>query len=80
VASRLYRTTRLLYDQVTPVLDGLGVAAVGSATTAALVGLYVTGLLLDARPTQTRVARFLPGRRHDALTGCCGPCRCPPGP
>jgi SRSO17 transposase len=33
-----------------------------------LIALYVTGLiLLDARQTQTRVARFLPGRCHDAL-------------
>lgn len=35
---------------------------------AALIALYVSGLLLlDARPTQTRVTRFLPGRCHDAL-------------
>jgi DDE superfamily endonuclease len=68
VASRLYRTTRPLYLQVTGVLDRLGVAAVGSPTTAILIALYVTGLvLLDARPTQTRVARVLPGRCHDAL-------------
>jgi hypothetical protein len=68
VASRLYRTTRPLYLQVTGILDRLGVAALGSPTTTALVALYVTGLvLLDARPTQTRVARFLPGRCHDAL-------------
>jgi DDE superfamily endonuclease len=67
VASRLYRTTRPLYLQVTRVLDRLGIAA-GSPTTAALIALYVTGLiLLDARPTQTRLARFLPGRCHDAL-------------
>jgi hypothetical protein len=33
-----------------------------------LIALYMTGLiLLDGRPTQTRLARFLPGRRHDAL-------------
>jgi hypothetical protein len=68
VASRLYRTTRPLYLQVTGVLDRLGVAALGSPTTAVLIALYVTGLLLlDARPTQTRVTRFLPGRCHDAL-------------
>jgi hypothetical protein len=68
VASRLYRTTRPLYLQVTRVLDRLGVAALGSPTTAILIALYVTGLiLLDARPTQTRLARFLPGRCHDAL-------------
>jgi hypothetical protein len=67
VASRLYRTTRPLYLQVTHILDQLGVA-VGSPTTAVLIALYVTGLiLLDARPTQTRVTRLLPGRCHDAL-------------
>jgi hypothetical protein len=68
VASRLYRTTRRLYLQVTGVLDGLGVATIGSPTTAVLTALYVTGLvLLDTRPTQTRVTRLLPGRCHDAL-------------
>jgi DDE superfamily endonuclease len=67
VASRLYRTTRPLYLQVTQILDQLGVG-VGSPTTAALMALYVTGLvLLEARPTQTRVTRLLPGRCHDAL-------------
>jgi hypothetical protein len=67
VASRLYRTTRPLYLQVTQILDQLGVA-VGNPTTAILIALYVTGLiLLDARPTQTRVTRVLPGRCHDAL-------------
>ena len=68
MASRLYRTTRPLYLQVTGVLDRLGVARTGSPTTAILIALYVTGLvLLDARATQTRVTRFLPGRCHDAL-------------
>jgi hypothetical protein len=68
VASRLYRTTRPLYLQVTRTLDRLGIATIGSPTTVALIALYVTGLiLLDARPTQTRLARFLPGRCHDAL-------------
>jgi hypothetical protein len=68
VASRLYRTTRPLYLQVTRTLDHLGVGSLGSPTTRVLIALYVTGLvLLDARPTQTRLARFLPGRCHDAL-------------
>ena len=50
------------------VLSQLGIAEIGSPTTAALVGLYVTGLiLLDVRQTQTRVTRFLPARCHDAL-------------
>src|SRR5438045_2701910 len=68
VASRLYSTTRRLYTEVVRLLGQLGLAGIASPTTAALVALYVTGLvLLDARPTQTRVARFLPGRCHDAL-------------
>src|SRR5919198_2373683 len=68
VASRLYRTTRPLYLQATRVLDQLGVGSIASPTTVVLIALYVTGLvLLDARPTQTRLARFLPGRCHDAL-------------
>ncbi len=68
MASRLYRTTRHLYLQVERVLHQFGLAGVGTPTLAALVGLYVTGLiLLDQRQTQTRVAAFLPGRCHDAL-------------
>lgn len=68
MASRLYRSTRPLYLQVTRALDQLSIATVGSPTTAILIALYVTGLvLLDARPTQTRVPRVLPGRCHDAL-------------
>jgi hypothetical protein len=68
VVSRLYRPTRPLYLQVCRILDQLGVATIGSPTTAILIALYVTGvILLDARPTQTRVTRFLPGRCHDAL-------------
>jgi hypothetical protein len=39
VASRLYRTTRPLYLQVARALDRLGVAAVGSPTTAVLIAL-----------------------------------------
>jgi hypothetical protein len=50
------------------VLGRLGISRVGSPTTAALIALYVSGLiLLDGRQTQTRVARFLPARAHDAL-------------
>jgi hypothetical protein len=40
----------------------------GTPTLAVLIAWTVTGLiLLDARPTQTRVARLLPARQHDAL-------------
>jgi hypothetical protein len=68
MASRLYRTTSALYGTVEAVLVRLGVAQLGSPTLVALLTLAVTGLvLLDARPTQTRTARFLPARSHDAL-------------
>jgi hypothetical protein len=50
------------------VLDHLRIATIGSPATVALIALYVTGLiLLQARPTETRVTRVLPGRCHDAL-------------
>jgi DDE superfamily endonuclease len=68
MASRLYLTTRPLFAHVLGVLTWLGLASVSTPTTLLLVALYVTGLiLLDARQTQTRVTRFLPGRCHDAL-------------
>jgi hypothetical protein len=68
VTSRLYTTTRPLAERVHVVLRRLGIEEVGSPTTAALIALYVLGLiLLDGRQTQTRVTRFLPGRCHDAL-------------
>lgn len=68
MASRLYRTTRQLYLAVDAALRRLRIATLGTPTLAALIALAVTGLiLLDARPTQTRVARVLPGRQHDAL-------------
>lgn len=68
MASRLYRTTRLLYLCVCQALERLKLWSLGTPTLAVLIAWSVTGLiLLDARPTQTRVARFLPGRQHDAL-------------
>jgi hypothetical protein len=68
MASRLYRTTRQLYIHIERSLQQLGMLSLGSPTMAVLIALYVTGLvLLDARPTQTRVTRLLPGRCHDAL-------------
>lgn len=67
VTSRLHRTTRPLLLVVAHTLNLLGIMAVGSPTAVMLVGLYVTGLiLLEARQTQTRVTRFLPGRRRRA--------------
>lgn len=68
MASRLYSTTRRLYVHVAYFLGQLGVNDLGTPTMAALIALYVTGLILfDTRQTQTRVTRFLPGRCHDAL-------------
>lgn len=68
MTSRLYTTTRPLAERVVLVLRRLGIARVGSPTTAALIALYVVGLiLLDGRQTQTRVSHFLPARCHDAL-------------
>src|SRR5262245_7305041 len=68
MASRLYRTTRPLYLAVERVLWLLQMPLLGSPTLVVLIALSVTGLiLLAARPTQTRVARRLPGRAHDAL-------------
>jgi DDE superfamily endonuclease len=68
VASRLYRTTQPLAARVALVLGHLSISRVGTPTTSALIALYVSGLiLLDGRQTQTRVARFLPARAHDAL-------------
>jgi hypothetical protein len=68
MASRLYRTTRLLYLAVEAALLRLHLNTLGTPTLAALIALAVTGLIvLEARPTQTRVARRLPARCHDAL-------------
>jgi hypothetical protein len=70
MAFRLYRTTRRLYSQVTTALRLLHVpTAVGTNPTVfGLVALYISGLmLLDARPSQTRISQALPAREHDAL-------------
>jgi hypothetical protein len=68
MASRLYRTTVPLFLAVERVLSRLGLAQLGSPTLCGLIALTVTGLiLLDARPTQTRVSDHLPARAHDAL-------------
>jgi hypothetical protein len=70
MALRLYRTTQQLYGQVVGALQVLhvGSASAGQPTLFGLLALYVTGLLLlDARPTQPRIAERLPARSHDAL-------------
>ncbi len=68
MASRLYRTTRQLFLSVEYALRRLQVGALGTPTLTVLIAWAVSGLiLLDVRQTQTRVARVLPGRCHDAL-------------
>ena len=76
MASRLYRSTQVLYAQVLKALSRLRIRGWGDSTELAevsptavvLLALCVTGLiLLDVHQTQTRVTRFLPGRCHDAL-------------
>jgi len=53
---------------VEQVVWQLQMPLLGSPTLFILIALSVTGLiLLTARPTQTRVARRLPARAHDAL-------------
>lgn len=81
MASRLYRTTRPLFLAAAAALTRLRITTLGTPTLAALIALAVTGLiLLDARPTQTRVARILPGRQHDALNRLLAPCPGRPAP
>lgn len=66
MVSRLYRTMCQLF--LAAVLVRLHLTTLGTPTLAALIVLVVTGLiLLEARPTQTRVARRPPARSHDAL-------------
>lgn len=68
MASRLYRNTLPLFLAVEQLLLRLGFAQLGTPTLFGLLALYVTGLiLLDERPTQTRVSARLPARAHDAL-------------
>jgi hypothetical protein len=68
MVSRLYRTTSPLFRAVQPLIQTLGCAQLGTPTLVALLTLAVTGLIvLERRPTQTRVARSLPARSHDAL-------------
>ena len=68
MASRLSRTTRQLFLAVERARLRLQLSSLGTPPLAALISLVVTGLiLLDARPTHTRRARFLPARAHDAF-------------
>lgn len=72
MTSRLYRTTRPLATQLTLVLRRLGIGEVGTPTTAVLIALYVSGLiLLDGRQTHAHTWRsFCPTELTMRSTGC----------
>jgi hypothetical protein len=68
MVSRLYPTTRSLYQQVENVLVMVTVNDLFTPTQFGLVCLYVTGLiLLDRKQTNTRISLYLPARCHDAI-------------
>lgn len=68
MASRLYPTTRRLFNQIVRLLQALGLGAVLSPLTFGLLAVYITGLLLlDRRQNGTRIADWLPARAHDAI-------------
>ncbi len=68
MTSRLYPTTRRLFQQVFRGLKALGLGAVLSPLSFALLAMYITGLvLLDRRQNGTRIADWLPARCHDAI-------------
>ena len=68
MASRLYNGTRQLFCQVLKVLLLLGLGSITSALGVQLICLYVCGLIvLDKHQNNSRIARFLPARCHDAL-------------
>jgi hypothetical protein len=68
MASRLYPTTRRLFQQVVRSLRAFGVGATLSPLVLGLMAVYITGLLLlDRRQNGTRIADWLPARAHDAL-------------
>jgi hypothetical protein len=70
VTPRLYRTTRPLAARISVLLRRIGIGAVGTPTTLALITLYVAGLIfLDGRQTQTRVALFCPVELTTRSTG-----------
>ncbi len=66
--TRLYPSTRPLYQRVMQVLARLNVDTVCTPTQLALIGLYLAGLiLLDVNQTNTRITQYLPARCYDAL-------------
>jgi len=68
MVSRLYASTRSLWEQVETAIAALGVGRGRSRRVVEVMALYVTGLiLLEKGQTAVRIATVLPGRAHDAL-------------
>lgn len=68
MVSRLYPSTRHLWEQITTILRALGMGRGRPRHVVELMALYVAGLiLLDTSQTAVRIATVLPARAHDAL-------------
>jgi len=68
MVSRLYASTRSLWEQVETAITALDVGRGRSRRLVELMALYITGLiLLERDQTAVRIATVLPGRAHDAL-------------
>ncbi len=68
MVSRLYASTRSLWEQVETAIAALDVGRGRPRRVVEVIALYVTGLiLLEKGQTAVRIATVLPGRAHDAL-------------
>jgi len=68
MVSRLYASTRSLWEQVETVIAALAVDRGRHRRVVEVMALYVTGLiLLEKGQIAVRIATVLPGRAHDAL-------------
>ena len=68
MVSRLYASTRSLWEQVETAIAALDVGRGRPRRLVEVMALYVTGLIpLEKGQTAVRIATVLPGRAHDAL-------------
>ena len=68
MVSRLYASTRSLWEQVDQAFARLGIGRGRPRRWVELMILYVSGLiLLEKGQTALHMAQFLPARAHDAL-------------
>ena len=68
MVSRLYASTRSLWEQVETAMTALDAGRGRPHRVLEVMALYVTGLiLLEKGQTAVRIATVLPGRAHDAL-------------